>query len=282
MLDDRADLVRTAFGHAPRCQAKCKATRDRCGRPARRGFAVCSVHGAGTRRRELAGVRTNPRAGSLVHGGRAQHATLVALGEVDAAFAAARAEVAGRPARLRDLDEVLADLWALRRLLVQQVQVGLGDRQPAAVLQVLDSLAATIERAARIEQRLSHPEHIPLHLVDALVKNTINVITQYVQPGDVPAALDKLAALQARCVPGSVAEAHLPPEVPSDRPPDEHPIERLAGEAGPGGKADAIALYRPPFDERSAGSPNKPAMLLHPPAWSIRSSTRRPRPSTRW
>src|SRR5262249_34974959 len=108
--DGSANLVQTAFGAAARCQAKCKATRERCGRPARRGCTVCSVDGAGTRRRELAGVRMNPRAGSLVHGGRAQHATLVALREVDAAFAAARAEVAGRPDRLRAIDDVLADL----------------------------------------------------------------------------------------------------------------------------------------------------------------------------
>src|SRR5262249_49283916 len=122
MAEASADLVRTAFGEAPRCQAQCKATKARCGRPARRNFTVCSVHGAGTRRRELAGVRTNPRAGSLVHGGRAQQATLVALREVDAAFAAARAEVAGRPDRLRAIDEVLADLWAIRRLLVQEMR----------------------------------------------------------------------------------------------------------------------------------------------------------------
>src|SRR5262249_12909351 len=118
MLDDSANLIRTAFGAAPRCQAQCKATRERCGRPARRGFTVCSVHGAGTRRRELAGVRTNPRAGSLVHGGRAQQATLVALREVDAAFAAARAEVARLPDRLRAIDDALADLSALRQLLL--------------------------------------------------------------------------------------------------------------------------------------------------------------------
>jgi len=200
MLDDSANLVRTAFGAAPRCQAQCKATRQRCGRPARRGFTVCSVHGAGTRRRELAGVRTNPRAGSLIHGGRAQQATLVALREVDAAFAAARAEVAGRPDRLRAIDEVLADLWALRRLVVQEVQVGCDDQAPS-VLGVLHVLAATIERAARLEQRLSHPEHVHVALVNAFVRNTVAVLEDYVVPERLGEALDKLRQLQAAVTP---------------------------------------------------------------------------------
>jgi hypothetical protein len=202
MLDGNVNLVRTAFGEAPRCQAQCKATRERCKRPARRECTVCSVHGAGTRRRELAGVRTNPRVGSLVHGGRAQRATLVALREVDAAFAAARAEVASQPARLRAIDDVLADLWALRRLVVQEVQVG-GDERAQSVLGVLHVLAATIERAARIEHRLSHPEHVHVALVNAFVRNTVAVMEQYVMPEHLGEALDKLRALQAAVVPGT-------------------------------------------------------------------------------
>jgi hypothetical protein len=209
MVEASADLVRTVFGEAPRCQAQCKATRERCGRPARRGFTVCSVHGAGTRRREVAGSRTNPRAGSLVHGGRAQQATLVALREVDAAFAAARAEVAGRPDRLRAIDEVLADLWALRRIVVQEVQVG-GDEQAPSVLGVLHVLAATIERAARIEQRLSHPEHVNAALVNAFVRNTVAVMEQYIVPERLSEALDKLRALQAAAVPGTVERPSQP------------------------------------------------------------------------
>jgi hypothetical protein len=202
MAETSADLVRTTFGAAPRCQAQCKATKERFGRPARRGFTVCSVHGAGTRRRELAGVRTNPRAGSLVHGGRAQQATLVALREVDAAFAAARAEVVGRPDRLRAIDEVLADLWALRRLLVQQVQLGVDEQQPSVVLQVLDSLAATIERAARIEQRLLDPKHVHIGLVNVLVSNVVAVLEKYVEPERLSEALDKLRHLQAAVTAG--------------------------------------------------------------------------------
>jgi hypothetical protein len=121
---------------------------------------------------------------------------LVALGEIDTAFAAARAEVAGRPARLRAIDEVLADLWAVRRVLLQEAQIG-GDEQQPSVLPVLDSLAATIERAARIEQRLSHPEHIQAGLVHALVNNVVAVLAEFVVPERLSEALDKLRGLQA-------------------------------------------------------------------------------------
>jgi hypothetical protein len=144
-----------------------------------------------------------------VHGGRAQQATLVALREVDAAFAAARAEVAGRPDRLRAIDEVLADLWALRRIVVQEVQVG-GDEQAPSVLGVLHVLAATIERAARIEQRLSHPEHVNAALVNAFVRNTVAVMEQYIVPERLSEALDKLRALQAAAVPGTVERPSQP------------------------------------------------------------------------
>jgi hypothetical protein len=196
MSEGGADVVRTRFGEAARCTATAKRSGRRCGRPARKGFGVCPVHGGGCRVREVAGIRKNPKLGGFLHGGRAQPGTLAMLGEIDAAFAAARAEVAGRPARLRDVGEVLADMWALRRLLVQQVQVGLDDRQPPAVLQVLDSLAATIERAARIEQRLSQPEqHVHMSLVNALVGNTVAVLEQFVEPVHREAALDKLRYL---------------------------------------------------------------------------------------
>jgi hypothetical protein len=193
-------LVRTYFGEAPRCQATCKRTGKQCGRPARRGFSCCTVHGAGSRRRELAGLRTNPKIGRLSHGLRARPATLVALAEIDAVFAAARAEVASQPQRLRDVDAVLADLWGLRRVLLQQVQFRVdeqGVEQPPAVLGVLHELGTTIERAVRIEQRLSHPEHIHVSLMRAIVNNTVAVLEQYVAPEHLGEALDEVRKLHA-------------------------------------------------------------------------------------
>ena len=49
---------------ALRCHAKAKATGSRCKAPARRGWRVCRMHGAG------GGAPTGPANGAWVHGGR--------------------------------------------------------------------------------------------------------------------------------------------------------------------------------------------------------------------
>ena len=51
---------------APRCHAKAKTTGDRCKAPARRGWTVCRMHGAG------GGAPAGPSNGSWLHGGRSQ------------------------------------------------------------------------------------------------------------------------------------------------------------------------------------------------------------------
>ena len=53
---------------------------------------------------------------------------------------------------------------------------------------------------SRLRQRAMAGEAIDKRLVDPLVANTVRVITEYVPPEDVPAALDKLRALQAHCL----------------------------------------------------------------------------------
>jgi len=55
--------------------------------------------------------------------------------------------------------------------------------------------------AARIEQRLSQPEHVPMTLVAALARNAVAVLEEYVDPATLEAALDKLRHLTAasRC-----------------------------------------------------------------------------------
>src|SRR5262249_18609728 len=84
------------------------------------------------------------------------------------------------------------------------------DEHAPAVLGVLHVLAATIERAARIEQRVSHPEHVHVPLVTAFVRNTVAVMEQYIVPERLPEALDKLRALQAAAVPGTVEQPSQP------------------------------------------------------------------------
>ena len=49
---------------APRCHAKAKTTGNRCKAPARRGWQVCRMHGAG------GGAPFGPSNGAWVHGAR--------------------------------------------------------------------------------------------------------------------------------------------------------------------------------------------------------------------
>src|SRR5262245_50124592 len=130
-----------------------------------------------------------------------------------------------------------------------------------------DAIAAH-EVAYRLRQRAEAGEAIDKRLVDALITNAVQVICQYVDPRDVPAALDKLRALQARCVPGTVAEADLrseelqgelqgaPPMPEScsasrDPAPDERPMSHLLADGDAGAEAAQIALQH--LDARLAG-----------------------------
>jgi phospholipase/lecithinase/hemolysin len=62
------------------------------------------------------------------------------------------------------------------------------------------------ERARFLRQRTEATNMIDKRLVDALIVNIVAVITEFVDPRDLSAALDKMRALQARCVPGSETE----------------------------------------------------------------------------
>lgn len=74
-----------------RCQARSKSTGEQCRQPAVRGYHVCRVHGAGTRKRVREGTR-KPPGRPIIHGlySERQAATLralyeeaLALGELD-------------------------------------------------------------------------------------------------------------------------------------------------------------------------------------------------------
>jgi hypothetical protein len=171
------------------------------------------------------------------------------LGEIDPTFAAARAEYAGKPDRLRDVDALLADLWATRRVPLQRFEVRVdehGVAQPP-VLPVLNVIGATLERVSRIEQRTRDPQHIHVSLMRHLVGNVVNLLTYYLPPEVLPEALDRLRRLQAvlptpevSVVPGSptldqdamdrlpagggaAVETRQTPVAPS--PPDELPTD---------------------------------------------------------
>lgn len=53
---------------APRCHAKAKTTGTRCNAPAKRGWQVCRMHGAG------GGAPIGPKNGAWVHGDRSESA----------------------------------------------------------------------------------------------------------------------------------------------------------------------------------------------------------------
>lgn len=54
--------------HAPRCQAKSRRSGKQCGMPARRGFKVCWMHGAGSGKRESDGEKKPASERNLKHG----------------------------------------------------------------------------------------------------------------------------------------------------------------------------------------------------------------------
>jgi hypothetical protein len=69
----------------------------------------------------------------------------------------------------------------------------------------------------RLRQRAVAMEAIDKRLVDSFIANTVHTICEYVDPRDVPEALDRLRALQARWVPGTLAKARHPSEdMPGD------------------------------------------------------------------
>jgi hypothetical protein len=70
----------------------------------------------------------------------------------------------------------------------------------------------------RLRQRAVAMEAIDKRLVDSFIANTVHTICEYVDPRDVPEALDRLRELQARWVPETLAKARHPPE---DMPRDD-------------------------------------------------------------
>jgi hypothetical protein len=90
-------------GTAPRCQGH-KKNGDQCAAPARRGFTVCSRHGAGTRAREKSGER-KPVSG----GGRMTHGLYSRMGRRRIAEVVAELEAAQI-----DLDDSDGEMMVLR------------------------------------------------------------------------------------------------------------------------------------------------------------------------
>jgi hypothetical protein len=114
---------------------------------------VCSTHGAGTRRRELAGTRKNPKLAPIKTGARARPETIAIWKALDVALAERIAAHEADRSQLRDLDRVLVRLAALGDVLAGP---GAFDGEEGAIrlLGVLRVHAEAIERWHRVALRI--------------------------------------------------------------------------------------------------------------------------------
>ncbi|MGH7855837.1 MAG: hypothetical protein ACREQY_00790, partial [Candidatus Binatia bacterium] len=95
----------------PQCKAKARSGK-RCRMPARRGFDVCRMHGAGTEKRVREGIRKDVRTAPITTGAQAKPETLALYSEMHPDHAARVNEYLRDKEKLRDLDRLLAHLWA--------------------------------------------------------------------------------------------------------------------------------------------------------------------------
>jgi hypothetical protein len=79
--------------------------------------------------------------------------------------------------------------------------MGPRDEVPPPLLYALDELRKMHLAIARLEAAAEQTKYSHVDLVDALIGNMVAVLTEFVPPERVPAALDKLYALQAAAVP---------------------------------------------------------------------------------
>ncbi len=172
-------VVQTPFGAAPRCRAHSKRSGRQCARPARRGFPVCSIHGAGSPKREQEGTRTNPRLASLKTGARAVTATVIeAVGGLSSIKGREQEYLRDRAA-LHDIDPVLARIRAVSDLLVDNLALARPEADTVAPL--LASLRLHVESLERLG-RLKGVVHLTVKQVDALADALFSVLQRYVPP----------------------------------------------------------------------------------------------------
>lgn len=177
--------IETPMGTVARCQAKNRAG-GQCSRPARRGVRVCSMHGAGTRKREHEGTRQNPRTAPITHGLTAQPDTLEEWGGLEGSYKERVESYRRDKAALRNLDELLARVWAVADIM--------GEKRPEAswsleggesappLLDVLKILAASLEKVARIEWKIRQSSAPTLTIVQAkrLVRGVVELLHEFV------------------------------------------------------------------------------------------------------
>jgi hypothetical protein len=118
----------------------------------------------------------------------------------------------GHPKKLLDWRHTLARAQSLADMLEDKVRrMGPGGVIPPPLLAAIGELRLLHLALAKLEGRLDDSTHVHKSLVDALVVNVINVLTEFVPPERLPGALDRLRAYQAQAVPRRGANGRSTP-----------------------------------------------------------------------
>jgi hypothetical protein len=120
---------------------------------------------------------------------------------------AARVEAwLGDPKELLDWRHTMARCQAVADMLedrVRAVRLRGGAELPPPLLAAIAELRQMHLAIGRLEGKIGAETHVHVSLVNALVTNTVAVMTEFVPPERLAAALDRLRALQAAAVPGT-------------------------------------------------------------------------------
>lgn len=177
---------------APRCRAVTgrDGVRRQCRRKARDGFPVCSHHGAGSRKRELAGRAQNPALASLTTGRRAKDTTLARLWQNHPELRALYDQHLNGD-DLLDMRPVLAQARALSDWIINQFDPSApeGEGGPPLAFRAIQSLAFVVRTARemlKIEEALGPVTHAELRRLTNAVAQTIR---QFVPQADQQRAL---------------------------------------------------------------------------------------------
>jgi hypothetical protein len=108
----------------------------------------------------------------------------------------------GEPKKLLDWRHTMARAQALADMLEDRVRRGgVTGVVPPPLLAAIDQLRQMHLAIRRLEATADDVTHIHVSLVDALLGNMMAVLTEFVPPERLEAAIDKLHTLQAAAVP---------------------------------------------------------------------------------
>lgn len=206
IVPETGDLIAMPKGgFAPRCQAQSKRHKRQCTQPAARGTSVCSVHGAGTRKRVQDGTRGDPL---LVNrkGPKTRDRTWREFEKTDPLFAE-RLALYRIEQDLALKHELLARLWAMADVLQQKVQaLGNHGEIPPPLLGVLTAIRATMETVARLEGKLDDSSKITVNVVVAYIDRVVEIVLDCVPPERVAETLGRLKAIELVTAPAPEPE----------------------------------------------------------------------------